>query len=318
MLLPSRSAVTPGLNIASVSVLITDYTIASVRTGLAQWRKEGAQIGFVATMGNLHPGHLSLVHAARSQADRVVASIFVNPLQFGPDEDYAVYPRTLAADSSALETAGCDLLFAPSTHEMYPNGQSATQVSVGALGDVLCGAHRVGHFDGMATVVTKLLSIIQPDVAIFGQKDFQQLTVIRRLVLDLNIPVSIHGVPTAREPDGLAMSSRNAFLDDDDRAVAPLLHATLLEVAEQIADGARDYHAICLAAISTLTKAGFRPDYVEVRNAVDLSEPDDATQKLVILAAAGLGRTRLIDNIQLNLQTVSAARPATVGRIRQS
>ena len=285
--------------------MITTETIAAARARVRQWRGDAQSIAFVPTMGNLHDGHLSLVKAACSLADRVIASIFVNPLQFGPNEDYDGYPRTLADDQASLASAGCDLLFVPSIGEMYPDGQPSTRLSVGALGDVLCGAHRVGHFDGMATVVIKLLNIVQPDYAVFGRKDFQQLAVIRRFVNDLNLPVRIVGVPTVRESDGLAMSSRNRYLSAQQRETAPLLYRTLSNMARQIMEGSRDYRALSDAAVETLAAAGFAPDYVEVRDAADLSEPDAGTGSLVILTAAVLGRARLIDNIQLDLRSDS-------------
>jgi len=285
--------------------LITVETIAAARAQVHEWRTAGARIAFVATMGNLHDGHLSLVRAARSLADRVVASIFVNPLQFGPTEDFGAYPRTLEDDQAALETSSCDLLFAPSAAEMYPDGQPSTRLTVGLLGSVLCGAHRVGHFDGMATVVAKLLNIVQPDFAVFGQKDFQQLAVIRRFVADLNLPVSIVGVPTVRENDGLAMSSRNRYLGELERKKAPLLYATLLHIGEQILNGTRDYEKLCRDAKEHLSASGFGPDYVEVRDSSDLSQPDETAEMLVILAAATLGRARLIDNIQVDLRAES-------------
>lgn len=295
-------AAIPLPNTVSRDPLITEHTIGAVRARIADWRSEGARIAFVATMGNLHEGHLSLVRAANSLADKVVASIFVNPLQFGPSEDFDDYPRTPDADRDALESVDCDLLFAPADTEMYPQGPASTRVTVGMLGDVLCGVHRVGHFDGMATVVTKLLSIVQPDIAVFGEKDFQQLVVIRRIVRDLNLPVIIHGVPTVRETDGLAMSSRNRYLNADERETAARLPAALRGVAGKINEGARNFVELCSHAALALRQAGLEPDYVEIRDAIDLSEPGETTVNVVILAAAVLGRTRLIDNVQVSLQ----------------
>ena len=285
--------------------MITEYTIASARAQIRQWRADGARVGLVATMGNLHEGHLSLARAASSQSDRVVASIFVNPLQFGPTEDFAAYPRTLDADRAALESVQCDLLFAPTTEEIYPDGESSTRVTVGALGGVLYGAHRAGHFDGMATVVTKLLNIIQPNIAVFGEKDFQQLVVIRRIVQDLNLPVQIQGVSTMREADGLAMSSRNRYLEGTERDKAPQLYATLSDIAEQIRNGDHDYQRLCNEGAKRLVGAGFKPDYVEVRDADTLHDPVTGTRSVVVLAAAILGRARLIDNIRLELEALS-------------
>lgn len=272
-----------------------------MREQVHAWRCRGSRIAFVATMGNLHAGHLSLVRTARRLGDRVVASIFVNPLQFGPDEDYAAYPRTLEDDQAALLSVGCDLLFAPTADEMYPHGESSTRLTVGALGDVLCGAHRAGHFDGMATVVLKLLNIVQPDVAVFGQKDFQQLAVIRRFVRDLDLTVDIADQPTVREDDGLAMSSRNRYLDAEQREVAPLLFRAISSIANDIGDGRRDFRQMCQSAATQLREAGFKPDYIEVRDADDLREPNEQTRRVVVLAAAVLGGARLIDNEQVQL-----------------
>lgn len=273
--------------------------LSALRDQVRQWRAEGQRIALVPTMGNLHAGHLTLVREAHARAERVLVTIFVNPLQFGPKEDFASYPRTLAQDQEALSAAGTDLLFAPGVDVVYPQGQAQhTRVEVPGLSDILCGAARPGHFAGVATVVCKLLNMAQPDLALFGEKDFQQLAVIRRMVTDLCLPVEIIGVPTVREPDGLAMSSRNGYLSADERFRAPALSRTLNWVADQLRAGHRDYARIEAEAAEPLRQEGFEPEYVSIRRAADLAEPDpDETEPLVVLAAARLGRARLIDNL---------------------
>lgn len=273
--------------------------LQDLRAQVAGWRAGGERVAFVPTMGNLHAGHLTLVREARTRATRVVASIFVNPLQFGPGEDLDAYPRTLDADSRQLAEVGCDLLFAPSAQVVYPRGQiGQTRVEVPGLSDILCGASRPGHFIGVATVVCKLFNMVQPDVALFGEKDFQQLLVIRRLVEDLAMAVEIVGVPTVREADGLAMSSRNGYLSPAEREQAPALYRALTSAAQALREG-RAIDEVEQAALSRLAAAGLRPDYVTVRVAGDLTPatPDDID--LVVLAAAHLGRARLIDNVQV-------------------
>lgn len=280
----------------------TVASIAEVRSLVAAWRAAGQRVAFVPTMGNLHAGHIHLVDEAHRHADKVVASIFVNPLQFGPSEDFAAYPRTLAADQEKLAAAGCDLLFAPGEQEMYPLGRDGlTFVEVPGLSDILCGAFRPGHFRGVATVVSKLFNIVQPDVALFGKKDYQQLLVIRLMVRDLNMGLEIVGVPTVREADGLAMSSRNGYLAADERQLATEVYATLQAVAAGVQGGVSDYAALEAAAVTRLERAGFRPDYVSVRRAEDLGLPQAGERRLVVLAAARLGKTRLIDNLLINL-----------------
>ena len=272
--------------------------IESLRARVRQWRAAGERIGFVPTMGNLHAGHLALVDRARSLADRVVASVFVNPLQFGPGEDYETYPRTLEQDREALAARQADLLFAPPVAVMFPKGRGATTfVEVPGLGQELCGAFRPGFFRGVATVVARLFNLVQPDLAVFGEKDYQQLILVRRMVEDLAFPVEIVGVPTVREPDGLAMSSRNAYLAPDERTRAPLLYRTLREVVRRLEAGENDYAALEADAVETLKAAGFRPDYVAVRRAGDLAPPEPGTRELRVLGAAWLGRARLIDNL---------------------
>lgn len=273
-------------------------TVADLRAQVATWRREGLRVGFVPTMGALHEGHLSLVRLAGTRADRVVASVFVNPTQFGPNEDFDAYPRDEARDADLLAGAGCHLLFAPSVAEMYPPGASTT-VTVAGVSEPLDGQARPGHFAGVATVVTKLLNQCAPDVAVFGEKDFQQLAVIRRLVRDLDIPVEIVGGPTARAVDGLALSSRNAYLSEAERSVAPRLNAALREVLDRIRAG-EPVEAAEQAAVADLLAAGFRKvDYVEARTPDTLERlgPGPAPGPVRVLGAAHLGRTRLIDNL---------------------
>lgn len=278
----------------------TLHRISDLRDRIRNARDTGRRIAFVPTMGNLHAGHLTLVEAARAHGDLVVASIFVNPLQFGPNEDLDAYPRTLEADQQSLAAAGTCLLFAPPVHEMYPDGTALqTRVAVPALGDLLCGASRPGHFEGVATVVTKLFAIVAPDVAVFGRKDFQQLTIIRRLVRDLSLPVEIVGIPTVRAEDGLALSSRNGYLSPDERARAPALQRTLRHIGDAILAGADDHAALEQLGRTQLEAAGLRPDYLSVRRSTDLQPAGPGDDALVVLAAAWLGRTRLIDNIEI-------------------
>ncbi len=265
-----------------------------------RWRESGDTVAFVPTMGNLHDGHLTLLTRASEIADRVVVSIFVNPLQFGPFEDYDQYPRTPEDDERMLESMGVDLLFAPRVDEIYPLGrEQATRVEVPGISDILCGMQRPGHFVGVATVVAKLFNIVQPDFAVFGEKDFQQLVVIRRMTTDLCMPVDIVGAPTHREDDGLAMSSRNQYLTSEERAAAPAMFQVLNQVARDIRDGNNDYQALCERAMLRLAGEGFRPHYVEVRNASDLGRPEGDVGEIVVLGAAQLGRARLIDNVRV-------------------
>ncbi|NUT81430.1 pantoate--beta-alanine ligase [Pseudomonas brassicacearum] len=282
----------------------TVKTVRELRAAVARARGEGKRIAFVPTMGNLHSGHMALVTKAAQRADFVVASIFVNPLQFGAGEDLDKYPRTLAADQEKLLQAGCHLLFAPSVEEMYPDGMAGqTRVSVPQLSEGLCGASRPGHFEGVATVVSKLFNMVQPDLAVFGQKDFQQLAVIRALVHDLNMPIQIIGEPTVRAEDGLALSSRNGFLSPDQRAVAPVVYRALSQIAEAIKQGRRDFPALVDEQLKQLEAAGLRPDYLEIRHAKTLRPALSEDRDLVILVAAFLGTTRLIDNLHLDLDT---------------
>ena len=272
--------------------------LRSLRAVVQAWKKEGLRVGFVPTMGNLHAGHFSLVELARRYADRVVASVFVNPTQFGPGEDFTRYPRTLAEDSVGLVEHNCDLLFAPAVEVMYPFGaEHAMRIHVPEVGDTLEGAHRPGHFDGVATVVAKLFAMVEPDAAVFGQKDWQQLLVVRRLVRELAFPLEIVSAPIVRADDGLALSSRNRYLDAHQRARAPELHATLEWMRESFIDG-HVRAAVEGAAMRRLERAGFQPDYAVVRRAEDLAVPAEGERTgLMALVAAKLGETRLIDNI---------------------
>ncbi|BFI95438.1 MAG: pantoate--beta-alanine ligase [Rhodanobacter sp.] len=270
----------------------------ALRAVVRGWRSRGQTVGLVPTMGNLHAGHHSLLKLARERADRVVATVFVNPTQFGPNEDFERYPRTLAQDQAGLAEQGCDLLFAPEVATMYPFGaEQGVSIHVPGITDTLEGAHRPGHFDGVATVVCKLFNLVQPDLAIFGQKDFQQLKVIERMVVDLALPLKVIGAPTLRAEDGLALSSRNQYLSGAERALAPLIRQVLQQMRDLL-DKGHARRIIEEAAHSKLERAGFAPDYAVIRRAVDLSEPVDGEREgLVALVAARLGTTRLIDNL---------------------
>ena len=273
--------------------------LRALRACVRTWKQDGQRVGFVPTMGNLHAGHFSLVELAHQRVDRVVASVFVNPTQFGPNEDYTRYPRTLAEDSVGLVEHRCDLLFAPAVEVMYPDGADhALSIHVPDVGDTLEGAHRPGHFDGVATVVAKLFTMVEPDIAVFGQKDWQQTLVVRRLVRELALPLEIVVGPIVREADGLAMSSRNRYLDVEQRARAPELHATLEWMRSALADG-HARAAVEGAAMRRLERVGFVPDYAAVRCADDLAIPAaDTRSGLLALVAAKLGTTRLIDNLR--------------------
>jgi pantoate--beta-alanine ligase len=273
--------------------------IADLRALVREWRMAGESIAFVPTMGNLHAGHASLIGAAHLHGRRVVASVFVNPLQFGPNEDYAAYPRTPEDDTELLTAQGVDVLFLPTVEEMYPLGSAgSTIVDVPELSGILCGAVRPGHFQGVATVVVKLLNLVQPDVGIFGEKDYQQLTIIHRSVEDLCLPVRIVGAPTVRADDGLALSSRNRYLSVTERAVAPTVYRSLDRARRRLEGGDADVADIEREGLDTLRAAGFRPDYFEVRMAGTLARPRGRNVDVVVLTAARLGRARLIDNVQ--------------------
>jgi pantoate--beta-alanine ligase len=277
------------------------HTVAELHATLQPWRKARETIAFVPTMGNLHAGHASLVDKARELGECVVASIFVNPLQFGPNEDFDKYPRTLEADGKLLKKGRVDVLWAPSVQDMYPGGHPpATAVSVnGPLTEILCAPFRPGHFTGVATVVNVLFNRVMPDIAVFGEKDYQQLAVIRRMVADLGLPVRVVGAPTLREPDGLAMSSRNQYLSPDERKRAARMYETLQWVAGELQGGRRDYAMLSQEGQARLVKAHFNPQYLEVRDA-DLGAPTDKTRDFVVLTAAFMGTTRLIDNVMVS------------------
>ena len=276
--------------------------IPALRALLKKWRDAQQTIALVPTMGNLHQGHLSLVEKAKAVADKAVVTIFVNPLQFGPNEDYAEYPRTLEADCAQLETLNVDLVFTPTAEQLYPRGlQQCTKVEVPELNKILCGVSRPQFFTGVTTVVNLLFNIIQPDKAIFGQKDYQQLLIVKRMVKDLWMPIEILGMPTYRETDGLAMSSRNGYLTPEQRAIAPTLFHTLMSVKEKLVAGHRDFAVLEQQAISTLTTAGFTPDYIKICNTYDLHPATSTEKEFAVLAAAWLGKTRLIDNIEVIL-----------------
>ncbi|MCX7562596.1 pantoate--beta-alanine ligase [Xanthomonadaceae bacterium XH05] len=274
--------------------------IDALRAQVARWRQVGDRIALVPTMGNLHAGHYSLIALAREQADRVVASIFVNPTQFGPNEDFARYPRTPEADEAGLAEAGCDLVFRPTVEEMYPFGADrCVTVRVPGLTDELDGAARPGHFDGMATVVLRLFNMVQPDSAVFGRKDFQQLRVIDYLVRELSLPIAIVPAPICRDADGLALSSRNQYLSPAERAIAPELHHTLLAMQAALHDG-MPLVKIETDAMDRLNRCGFQPDYAQIRRIHDLARPAAAERVgLIALVAARLGSTRLIDNLEM-------------------
>ncbi|NWC11632.1 pantoate--beta-alanine ligase [Pseudomonas agarici] len=282
----------------------TVKTVRELRAAVARARCEGKRIGFVPTMGNLHAGHTALVTKAAQRVDFVVASIFVNPLQFGANEDLDKYPRTLAADQEKLLQAGCNLLFAPTVEEMYPDGMAGqTRVSVPHLSEGLCSSSRPGHFEGVATVVSKLFNMVQPDLVVFGQKDYQQLAVIRALVHDLNMPIQVIGEPTVRAADGLALSSRNGFLSETERAAAPVLYHSLSQIAGFIEQGERDYPKLLAEHTRLIESAGLRLDYLEIRHGLSLRPATAQDRDVVILVAAFLGTTRLIDNLHLSLDT---------------
>ena len=269
-----------------------------LREQVAEWRRSGDHIALVPTMGNLHAGHTSLIEIARQHAERVVVTLYVNPTQFGDGEDFSTYPRTLEKDTRRLRKVAADVLFAPADESVYPFGiDNATRVIVPGLTDHLCGSFRPGHFDGVTTVVARLFALVQPDTAVFGQKDYQQQLVIKRMVEDLSLPIEVVTAPTVREDDGLAMSSRNGYLTDEEREIAPKLHEVLEAVATEVEAGNSSYEELEDSANRQLADSGFDPEYVAVRRAEDLAMPDASCRRFVILGAAGLGKARLIDNV---------------------
>lgn len=277
----------------------TVTTVSDLRAIIKTWRIANESVAFVPTMGNLHSGHLQLVNEARKTADHVVVSIFVNPTQFGAGEDFETYPRTEREDREKLENANTDLLFLPGVAEVYDQ-DAKTTVTVTGLSDLYCGASRPGHFSGVATIVCKLFNIVQPDVALFGLKDFQQLTIVRTMVRDLNIPVEIIGLDTVRESNGLAMSSRNGYLTDAEKKVAPGLYRSLCIARDAILAGRQTFADIERQALQFLQQAGFQPDYFSICRSSDLKKATEEDVDLVILAAAKLGKTRLIDNVHFS------------------
>jgi pantoate--beta-alanine ligase len=275
-------------------------SVEDVRKTIADWRLADERIAFVPTMGDLHQGHLALVRHALTRAPHVVVSIFVNPTQFGPGEDFDAYPRTLESDQEKLQRQGVELLFAPSVETLYPGGtEETTRVDVPQVSRGLCDDFRPGHFAGVATVVARLFNLVQPDVAVFGEKDYQQLAVIRRMVQDLCWPIDIDGVPTVREADGLAMSSRNRYLSAEERKLAPVLYQTLCEVAEQARVGQQSCRALERQAMKKLEVAGFNPGYVDIRHAETLRLVETGELPARVLAAARLGKARLVDNVSI-------------------
>ncbi len=282
--------------------MIVEHEVAPLRETILMRRSRGESVAFVPTMGNLHAGHLDLVRVAGERGDSVVVSIYVNPLQFGENEDLDSYPRTLEADSAALGDLDVDIIFLPDDRTMYPAGlEEQTKVMVPELSETLCGRFRPGHFVGVTTVVNRLFNIVQPDIAVFGKKDYQQLTIIRRMVRDLAMPVGVVGVDTIREADGLAMSSRNRYLTPKQRAVAPGLHKTLREARDALRRNETDTVGVEAQGYRKLSDLGFSPDYFSVRRQSDLAAPGPEDESLVILAAARLGQARLIDNVEVEL-----------------
>lgn len=276
--------------------------VSALQAQIKAWRQQNLHIAFVPTMGNLHQGHLSLVTKARALADRVVVSIFVNPLQFDDDADLSAYPRTLDADIQQLTSVECDVVFTPTPDIMYPNGMSnQTIITVPGMDDKLCGRVRPGHFDGVATVVAKLFNIVQPDLAVFGEKDYQQLLLIKKMVADLNLPLDIMGLPTLREKNGLAMSSRNQYLSEQQREQAAMIYQALNEIKTDLEAGSADFQQLEQQASEQLQRSGFEPDYVEIRQSGNLEPAETSDKSLRILLAARLGKARLIDNIACDL-----------------
>ncbi|MDR2876870.1 MAG: pantoate--beta-alanine ligase [Chromatiales bacterium] len=279
----------------------TVHRAVELRAIIQQWRAAGEAIAFVPTMGDLHAGHLALIAEARRHAARVVISIFVNPLQFNDAADFAAYPRSLERDVAVLAASGGDLLFAPDAREIYPHGmETGTRIEVPVLAQELCGAFRPGHFTGVATVVAILFNLVRPDIAIFGEKDYQQLLIVRRMSEDLRLDVDVRGMPTVREADGLAMSSRNRYLSAEERGRAPVIYRTLEILRARLLASEENYAALEAWGMAALFAAGLRPEYVAVRRAQDLQAPNPADRQLRLLVAAWLGSARLIDNLAVD------------------
>ena len=282
--------------------MITTSSKEELRDQLGEWRTAGDHIALIPTMGNLHAGHLSLIDLAREHAEKVVVSIFVNPTQFGEGEDFDGYPKTLDRDKRQLARSGVDLLFVPDVDTLYPFGiDNSTSVTVPVLSSEFCGEFRPGHFEGVSSVVARLFGLVQPDVAVFGQKDYQQQLIIRRMTEDLGFPIRIVTGETVREDDGLALSSRNQFLTDDERAIAPGIYRSLKKIGDSLQAGKRSYDELQDKAIADLKSAGFTPDYVSIRRAENLAMPDRDCDELVVFVAATLGKARLIDNIVVSI-----------------
>jgi pantoate--beta-alanine ligase len=278
-------------------------SIEKLHSAIEQWREAGDTVALVPTMGNLHKGHMGLVSLAANNAEHVIVSVFVNPTQFGPNEDYASYPRTLEVDARKLARAGVDILFAPTVEEIYPRGMENTaQVYVPELSNQFCGEFRPGHFLGVTSVVCRLLNIFQPDVAVFGNKDYQQLVILRQMVEELHMPVQLLAGETERDANGLALSSRNSKLDEAQQLTAASIHTVLTDVAKTLRDNGTKPGDLEQAAVAQITAAGLQPEYVAIRNAADLGVPDQNSQRLVVLAAARLGDVRLIDNVLVTLE----------------
>ena len=277
-------------------------SVIELRQYVQHWKDHGQSIAFIPTMGNLHAGHMSLIEKGQSLSDRTICSIFVNPMQFGPNEDWDHYPRSLESDIEQLEAIGCDLVYLPTASELYPEGlDKISHVEVTDLTERYEGAHRPGHFTGVATVVLKLFNIVKPDVSVFGKKDFQQYRVISKMVEDFNLEVQIIGQETTREPSGLATSSRNQYLDDTQKEKAAMIYRLLQQTARLIDEGERDFEMLQQRAIDSLDGAGFKTDYFCICNAETLRPASADDRDLVILVTAGLGSTRLLDNIEISL-----------------
>ncbi len=282
--------------------MITVSETEELRDNLGEWRSAGDHIALIPTMGNLHAGHLSLIELAREHAEKIVVSIFVNPTQFGDNEDFDDYPQTLDRDKRRLIRSGVDILFVPGVSTLYPFGvENSTSVTVPVLSDEFCGEFRPGHFAGVSSVVTRLFGLVQPDVAVFGQKDYQQQLIIRRMTEDLNFPIRIVTGETVREKDGLALSSRNQYLTEEERATAPVIFKVLNSIGESLQSGKRNYDELQEEASKALADAGLTPDYVSIRRAENLAMPDRDCDELVVFVAATLGKARLIDNIVVSV-----------------
>lgn len=278
----------------------TISSVADLRQACQQWRNAGERIGLVMTMGNLHEGHIALVHEAAKTTDHVITTIFVNPMQFDREEDLKAYPRTLEQDSKMCEEAGVAILFTPSVKEIYPAPiDTVSQVHVPGFVDRLEGSSRPGHFVGVATVVNKVFNMVMPDVTVFGQKDIQQLLMIQKMVRDLNMPIEVIGLPTVRETDGLAMSSRNNYLNEQERATAPKFNQVLTEIVNRVTNGETDYRGLENQAMEELLSCGFGKDYVEICRIEDFQPAQAGDDNLIVVAAAWMGSARLIDNIQI-------------------